>query len=144
MYTEGLDGQKAYIVLSGCVNLSEGQLRFNRLAYGVVMKRMQTQNMSLSGGKLSNINDAFKTKKTAPLSQNAPPLTIIEPARDCQPGQMFGTEVLHDDCTLGKYLQTAIALEDSYLIVMGEESYDVLVRERLRKQKEEHLNFIQT
>ena len=52
--------------------------------------------------------------------------------------------MLHDDCTLGKYLQTAIALEDSYLIVMGEESYDVLVRERLRKQKEEHLNFIQT
>ena len=55
---------------------------------------------------------------------------------------MFGTEVLQDDCTLGKYLQTATAIEDSYLIVMGEESYEVLVRDRLRKQKEEHLNFI--
>ena len=86
MYTEGLEGQKAYIVLSGCVHLTEGQLQFNRLAFGVVLKRMQTQMLSLSGSKLSNINDAFKAKKPAPLSQNAPPLTIIEPARDCQPG----------------------------------------------------------
>ena len=53
------------------------------------------------------------------------PALVTEPAREYQVGQMFGTEIFDSK----KYYQTARALEDSFLIVVNLECYDILVKD---------------